>query len=176
VFWGDARITTGDGREISLSELPIKMENLVQPPQPGLDYYGGPIKIAGDLYRKAVPGQPEDTAQPAFVRVDLRGLDAVRFRATLGGDYPLGDEQARRKTFAVRSEGKDARFLTLIEPYEDRPVIRSAEALGADGLRVTLVDGRVQEIKIRNLEGSGRDISVRLVESRGDETLRVETT
>ena len=71
--------------------------------QPGKDYFGGPIKIVGDEYTVATPAEPENEKQPAFARVDLSGVNAVRFKATLGGDYPLGDESQRRKVTAIRA-------------------------------------------------------------------------
>ena len=110
-----------------------------------------------------------------LVRVDLSGVNAVRFKATLGGDYPLGDETQRRKVFAVRApDGNQARFLTVIEPYENQPMVKSAVATSADALRVELADGRVQEISLKNFDGSGKDIEVNLVESRSGQVVRRE--
>jgi hypothetical protein len=34
-----------------------------------------------------------------MVRIDLSGIDAVRFKSVIGGDYPLGNEAQRRKTY-----------------------------------------------------------------------------
>jgi len=107
----------------------------------------------------------------------LSGVDAVRFKATLGSDYPPGPEAQRRKVYPVRAaNGTEARFLTVIEPYEDEPVIKSAVALGADKLRVELMDGREQEIEIQNFTGDGRNIRFNLTESKDGKTLRTETT
>jgi hypothetical protein len=176
VFWAGARIVTKDGREIPLNNLPVKFENIVRPEKPGKDYFGGPIKIVGDEYEFATPGQPATNDLSGFVRVDLSGVDAVRFKATLGSDYPPGPEEQRRKVFAVRAgDGTEARFLTVIEPYEDRPVIKSAVASGPDKLRVELTDGRVQEIEIKNFTGDGRNIEFHLLETRDGRTLRSET-
>ena len=100
----------------------------------------------------------------------------MRFKATLGGDYPFGPETQRRKIFAVRSQGTEARFLTVLEPYEDTPVVKSAEALSADKLRVELTDGRIQEITLHNLAGDGKTISVDITESKNGVVLRTETT
>jgi hypothetical protein len=177
VFWAGARIVTRDGKEIPLGDLPVKFENVTQPAQPGRDYFGGPVKIVGDEYKFSTPGQPQNDRQPGFVRVDLSGVDAVRFKATLGSDYPPGPEAQRRKVYAVRAaNGTEARFLTVIEPYEDKPVIKSAVALGADKLRVELMDGREQEIEIQNFTGDGRNIRFNLTESKDGKTLRTETT
>jgi len=112
-----------------------------------------------------------------IVRVDLSGVDAVRFKSTLGGDFPLGDETQRRKVYSIRApQGTEARFLTVIEPYEDKPMVRSAGASSADSLRVELADGRVQEISLKNFNGSGKDIEATLTESRDGKVVRTETT
>ena len=177
LFWADARVVTRDGKEIPLADLPVKFENVAQPKSPGQDYFGGPIKIVGTEYKAATPGEPQDAKQPGLVRVDLSGVDAVRFKTTIGGDYPLGDETQRRKTYAIRSPEKNAaRFISIIEPYEAKPVIKSAQALSADKLRVELTDGRVQEITLQNFDGSGKDIAVSLVETRDGAPIRSETT
>jgi hypothetical protein len=176
LFWAEARIITRDGKEIPLSQLPTKLENIATPPQAGSDYMGGPIKIAGNSYHAGLPAEPKDEAKSGFVRVDLSGVDAVRFKAVLGSDYPLGPETQRRKVFAVRSQGKEARFLTVIEPYETAAMVQSAEALGPDKLRVTLTDGRVQEMSIQNFTGAGKDIGVSITESRDGNVVRSEQT
>jgi hypothetical protein len=109
--------------------------------------------------------------------VDLSGVNAVRFKAVLGGDYPLGDETQRRKVYAVRAaDGTEARFLTVIEPYENQPMVKSAVATSADSLRVELADGRVQEITLKNFDGDGRGIIATLTESRDGKIVRMETT
>lgn len=176
VFWADARIVTKDGKEILVGDLPVKFENIAQPKISGQDYFGGPVKILGKEYKAATPGQPQNEKLSGLVRVDLAGVDAVQFKATLGSDYPPGDESQRRKVFSVRAAaGTEARFITVIEPYEDKPVVKSAVALSADKLRVELTDGRVQEIEIQNFTGDGKDIRFRLVETRAGMPLRSET-
>jgi hypothetical protein len=177
LFCANSRIVSKDGREIALSELPVKFENVLQPKEPGKDYFGGLIKIVGDEYKSATPAEPENENQPAYVRVDLSGVNAARFKAVLGGDYPPGDETQRRKVYAIRApEGTEARFLTVIEPYEDKPMVKSAVATSADSLRVELADGRVQEIQFQNFTGDGKDIVVQMTESRDGKTIRTETT
>jgi peptidoglycan hydrolase-like protein with peptidoglycan-binding domain len=177
LFWANARIMTKDGKEIALSQLPVKFENIVKPKEAGKDYFGGPIKIVGNEYQSATPAQPTTNDVTGIVRVDLSGVDAVRFKATLGGDFPLGDEMQRRKVYAIRAaDAKEARFLTVIEPYEDKPAIKSAVAMSADSLRVELADGRVQEITLKNFDGTGQDIIASLVETRDGQVLRQEST
>ena len=200
LFWANARVVLMDGSERTLAELGapvsdpartdalrkrggpetgaparVRFENISQPKTAGKDYFGGPIKIAGNEYTSATPAQPTKDGVNGLVRVDLSGVNAVRFKATLGGDYPLGDETQRRKVFAVRApDGNQARFLTVIEPYENQPMVKSAVATSADALRVELADGRVQEISLKNFDGSGKDIEVNLVESRSGQVVRRE--
>lgn len=177
VFWANARVITKDGKEIPLSELSAKYENIAQPKIPNLDYFGGSVKIVGQEYKFSTPGQPKNDKQPGFVRVDLTGVNAVRFKAVLGSDYPPGPEAQRRKVYAIRApEGTEARFLTVIEPYEDRAVVKSAEALSADKFRVELNDDRVQEIELQNFDGPGTNIIARMTETLDGKILRQEST
>jgi hypothetical protein len=177
LFWANARVVTKDGKEIPLSGLPVKFENIIQPKEGGKDYFGGPIKIVGNLYTNATSAQPIDNGVNGLVHVDLSGLDAVRFKTTLGGDFPLGDETQRRKVYAVRAAaGTETRFLTVIEPYEDQPMVKSAVATSADSLRIELGDGRVQEISLKNFDGDGKDIVATLTEWRDGKIVRTETT
>ncbi len=176
LFWAGARIVTADGKETPLAQLPVTSENAMQPKEPGKDFAGGPIKIAGLPYTNAVSAQPQDGKKPSLVRVDLSNVKAVRFKAVLGGDFPLGDEAQRRKTVAIRAKGQEARFLTVIEPFEDKRMIKSASATGPDTLRVELTDGRVQEIKITGLETSGKEPTVQMTETKDGKATRTETT
>jgi hypothetical protein len=177
LFWGSARLVTEDGRELPLNRLPVKYENVAQPPAPDHDYFGGPVKIAGNDYAFATPAEPQNERQPGLVRLDLTGLHAVRFKAVIGSDYPLGNEAQRRKVYAIRAApGTEARFLTVIEPFEDRPVVKSAVASSADSVRVELRDGRVQEITLKNFTGSGKDIVADMVESKDGKVRREEST
>jgi hypothetical protein len=192
LFWANARIITRDGKEIFLKDLDrdiqsstihVVSQNIVSAPKAGEDYFGGPIKIAGNLYANGIAAEPtipkkaDVTSKPGLVSVDLNGLDAVRFKATLGGDYPLGPEGQRRKVYAIREPEKkaSARFLTLIEPHEGKPVVKSATASGPDQLRVELADGRVQEIALSRFEGSGKDIDVTITETKPGAAPRTET-
>lgn len=177
LFWANARVLTRDGKVIPARDLPLKFENIEQPGETGKDYFGGPIKIVGQGYESAIPAQPVKNDERAFVRLDLTGIDAVRFKAVLGGDYPPGDETQRRRVYAVRApEGTEARFLALIEPYENDPLIKNTVAVDADHMRVELVDGRIQEIALRHFTGNGADIEVGITETKNGELLRQEST
>ncbi len=163
LFWGNARVVLKDGSERFVRDLPATYENLLQPKK-GEDYYGGPIKIQGVLMADSAPAQPKDKKNPGTITVDLSGLDVVAFKATVGGDYPMGDESQRRKTLAVRSTGTEARYLAVVEPYESESVVKSVKAESANKLVVELVDGRIQEITISGLDAETNDqakVSVR---------------
>lgn len=174
IFWGDARVVLKDGSEKYIHELPISYDNILLPETQGQDYYGGPVKIAGVPMDQSIAGMPENSKESGSVTVDLSGLDVANFKATLGGDYPLGDETQRRKTMAVRSHGTQARFLSVIEPYETESVIESVTAKSADELIVKLSDGRTQEIKITGFEDNDVKIAVR--ETRDGQLVREELT
>jgi len=174
LFWANARIETSDGKEIPLSALPVTMDNIVTTRDPAHDYLGGPIKIAGNEYQQGVPAEPKDSSHPGLIHLDLTGLHATRLKAVLGSDYPPGPEAQRRKVYAIRvADQSEARFLTLIEPYETAPVVKSAEALGPDKLHVELTDGRSQDLEIHDIE-QGKNIGVTIVESRDGKVVRQE--
>jgi len=164
-----------DGRESRLNSQPVA-ENTEVPPQAGADYYGGPVKIGGVVYLDAIPVQPALRKNPVFIRFSLADKTAVRFKATLGADYPFGNESERRRVFASRVKGTEARFLTIIEPYETKAMVASAEATGPDSLRVELADGRVQEIQIQHLASTKNDVAVSITERQDGKVTRTETT
>lgn len=174
IFWGDPYLETAGGR-IYLSELPLTLENTDPGNGPGVDYFGGPVRIEMQQFDKAIPANPEDTKKEGVIRVNLSGLDAFLFKASIGGDYPLGDETDRRKLLSVRTTGKEARFVTLIEPYEDHSMIVSAKAESADRVRVELTDGRVQIITVEGAQEKDGKVSVVLEEyDKGGSIIRKE--
>jgi hypothetical protein len=173
IFWANARIVKRDGTEIPLNQLSPKLQNVLRPPKVGQDYEGQSIKIVGLDYPQVIPGEPNDSDAPAIISVDLNGVDAVRFKAILGGDYPRDPQQ--RKTYAIGSYGTSARFITLIEPYETMPVIAAAHATSADSLEVELNDGRVQTVEFQNFEGDGKNIGVSMTETKHGQLLRTES-
>ncbi len=174
IFWGNAKLVLKDGSEVFVSSLPVKYTNMLVPDTAGVDYYGGPVKIQGEFMDNSLPGMPENDKKEAQVTIDLSGVEAVSFKAKLGGDFPLGDEASRRKTLAVRSEGRETRYLSVIEPYENQSVIKSVTAKNENELVVELVDGRIQEIFISGLEGDGKNLKVSVKELLNGEVIREE--
>ncbi len=174
LFWGDAKLILKDGSEVFVSSLPVKYENILVPDEKGKDYYGGPIKIQGELMSNSTPAMPEHTKESGKITIDLSGMDVVRFEAKVGGDFPLGDEASRLKNMAVRTHGKKARYLAVLEPFENESVIKSVTAKSENKLVVELKDGRVQELTISGLEGDGKNIVVTTKELLDGEVIREE--
>ena len=174
LFWGDAKLILKDGSEVFVSSLPASYKNILKPAAIGEDYYGGPVKIAGQLMAHSTPGMPEDSQAAGAITIDLAGMNAVAFKAELGGDYPMGDESNRRKTLAVRTAGKTTRYLSVIEPYEKESAIKSVKAKSANELVVELTDGRVQEIMIAELDGKSGKAKVSVRELQNGKLIREE--
>jgi len=175
IFWGNALVVLEDGKEVPLQSLPFVTSGIAEVPLKGRDYYGGAVKIEGETLDSAIPAHGEEKDKPGMVRVDLSGIKAVRLKASIGADYPLGDESQQRKTLAIRSKGKEARYLTLFEPRLGKSVIRKAEAPSEDTLHVELTDGRVQEISLNGFKGDGKSIQVTMKEIN-DGNVTIETT
>jgi hypothetical protein len=174
LFWGAARVVVKDGSEVPLADLAPTFENVKPPAGTNLDYAGGPVKIQGEPQAFSIPAQPANDNSPGRVIVDLRGKGAVRFKATVGSDFPPGPEQQRRKTMAVKAaKAKSARFVTVIEPYENDSMVAAAEALSESEVRVRLKDGREQHIRIIDFDGKP---GFEMVESRDGRELRRERT
>ena len=176
IFWANTRIVTADGKEIPLDQLKALSDNIDPGQGPGKDYAGGPVRIAGIGYDHAVPADPADVAKDGTITLELTGLNAVRLKGIVGGDWPVGDEGQVRKVCAVETTGKQAQFLTVLEPYEDKAVVQSVVAESADKVIVTLTDGRVQEIDISGLEGDGEHVLVTMTETKSGQAVRTETT
>lgn len=66
-----------------------------------------------------------------------------------------------RRTVAMRVNGREATFITLLEPYRKESVIESVEALSGSEIVVTLKCGTTQKFTISGLEGgNGADVKV----------------
>ncbi len=176
IFWGNPRVVLADGKEVALNSLPMTTQGIAALPSAGHDYYGGPVKMGGQIFESFIAAQALEKNKPGVIRVDLTDLKAARLKASIGADYPLGDESQQRKTVSIRANGKEARFLTIFEPRLGKSVIKKAEAVNADSVRVELNDGRVQEISLAGFGGDGNDIAVTVREMKAGKITREETT
>lgn len=130
----------------------IRTENLDMSCGIGRDYKGGRVTIVGTEYPYSLGASPADHGSESRIILNLEGLSAVKLTACVGVDAFPGDEWQKRKTYAVRTRGRSARFVTVIEPYEAESVIESVSAGDPDRVQVELKDGRVQEIWLRGME------------------------
>jgi hypothetical protein len=174
LFWADASIETADGRQIPLTKLKAEKINVLDSKfPPTLDYQGGKINIAGRDYNFGLPADPGKTGEnkPAIYRFDLSGLDAVRLKTVVGGDYPVGNEAERRITIGMKTKADKASFLTVIEPFEQESVIQSVEAATAESLTVKLKDGRVHQFTISGMNKEKSEIKIEMREIRDGKTV-----
>ena len=155
LFWANAEVVRKDGAVVHLAALPCVRSGLKDSPAQGVDFAGGTVRIEGETYEDVVGAEPAKNKEPGVVTVDLSGVGAVRFRAVVGGDFPVGQEENLRKVVAVRSVGAEATFLTLLEPREGEARVASARAFDAETVEVTMVDGRVDRLVVKGL----RDVS-----------------
>jgi hypothetical protein len=165
-FWGNPTVVTFDGRNIPLSQLKMAETNVLAVPQPDRDYEGGSVRIAGNQFEKSVPAEPRDPRSSAVLAIDLAGVGAVRFKATVGGDWPVGDEEQLRKVISVHTKGRSAQSLILIEPYESHRMVKAAVGISPNEIQVELIDGRLQDITIQNLGGDAGALAVKIKERR----------
>ncbi len=176
LFWGDVAIRTADGKTIPVSSLkPVKNNVLDHKNGADKDFENGPIAISGRIIRDGLSAEPEKTGDTAAqYTFDLTGLNAVELTGCVGGDFPVGDESQRRRVFGIRHTGKDARFLTVIEPFEKDGVIESVSANSADSVTVMLKDGRKHQFKITGLGDDGKAVSITMEEYQNDQLIFTE--
>ncbi|MGN0662594.1 MAG: hypothetical protein ACI4LE_05545, partial [Faecalibacterium sp.] len=142
----------------------------------GRDYAGGRVTIQGEEYPDAVPANTIDHDQEGALTIDLTGLGAVQFIGCVGADVFPGSEAQRRRFYAVRAPRTAcARFVTVLEPYESRRMVRSVRAESADCVTVSLADGREQTLTLTGLEEENAPLSLHLTERQGRHILRDET-
>ena len=172
----DAYFITDKGRKIALSSLKAVTENVATLPVNGKDYENGPIRIAGDSYKESIGVEPDNAKEEARLSYDLQGLNVVRLEGVIGGDYPVGEENQLRKVVGICLQGKDAIYVTVIEPHEGKPLVRKVDADNPSKIIVELIDGRVQEIDIQGFYGMEKKTVVSIVERKGKREIRSEST
>lgn len=172
----DAYLTDRKGKHIPLSSLTPMTVNVADLPKKGKDYQGGPIKIAGKLYKDALGVEPQNSKEVASLKYHLEDLEAVRLEGVLGGDYFVGNEDQVRKTVGIRLRGDEARYMTLIEPFEDKSVINAVKVLSDAEIEVILKDGRTQHLYISDFYGKRKEVKVTIEEWKDGKKQRWETT
>lgn len=174
IFWGNPYFVKETGERIELENLDFTYQNTDKGKGVGKGYYGGTVKIQGESFEQAIPAEPLDRSKEGIIQINLEGLGAKRFVASIGGDYPLEHSEKRRRTISTRIVGKKARFTSLIEPYEESQVIQQVICEDADRIEVYLKDGRRQEIRITNFELEDLATEIEVKEYKEGNLLRAE--
>lgn len=174
LFWGEAYVELADGSRRMLADLNISYTNVDMGYGIGKDYQGGRVALVGNTYPGAIPTHPANQQEEAVITVDLTGLDAVRFVGCIGVDNFPGAEEQRRKMYSIQSRGAEARYVTVIEPYEADAMITSVASEDANTVHVTLKDGREQYIVINHIDTD--DIVLSFAEYKDGKLLRKERT
>ena len=123
----------------------------------------------------ALAAEPLDQDQEGVITINLRGLKAKRFSACIGSDYPVGNESRQRKCVVLEARGREASFITLLEPAEQEHVVLWAEAAGENEVHVGLRDGRQVWISVQGLKDTQHP-SAAIVEKKDGAVLRHENT
>ncbi len=152
IFWGDPVIETADHQALAMAKLAYICENTDEGCGVGKDYEGGRVTIQAEEFAKAIPAEPKDKTKWGIITLDLDGLNATRFHAVIGGDYPVGDESGKRRTVFQQQTGNSACFASVIEPHEGDAMIQSVQYAGPWSIKVTLTDGREQIVSIQGIE------------------------
>lgn len=174
LFLADLQLVTAQGKNIKVPAERIRMENIKPVSIANQDYAGGSVVLSGKEYLSSIPVEPEDTKQSAILVIDLENLDAVEFKGVLGGDFPVGEDSQVRRTVSYRIHGTEASYLTVLEPYEHRKMVKKVTAPDASTLKVELTDGRVQLVKIEQLCSEEKPIKVIIIEKKGNKIIRQE--
>ncbi len=151
LFLGNAAVKLSDGSIRRLCDLPYETVNIDPGFGIGRDYENGRVLLSGQEMPDAVPVSAMDHSQEAVITFDLSGLDAVSVEAELGVDAFPGDERQRRRTYAIQHTGTEARFVTVIEPFEKEAAVEAVEAVSADEVKIRLQSGITQTVRVQGL-------------------------
>ena len=165
---GDPRFVTDGGGTVHLADLPCTIAGNhgpipdSEPTRPVLGAHQRQVDLAA-------------AGHPVVVTIDTTSLGSARFVTNLAVEGLNRDMTNMRRTLLLRQRGSEARFLTVLEPFQDSAAIRQVRASGPDRVEVSLADGRMHSIEITGLE-AGTDPRVSLREHRGGALIREETT
>lgn len=157
IFWGDPVIETKDKKKIDFADLSYTCENTDLGHGVGRDYEGSRVTIGSEEFPKAIPAEQLDRQKYGVITLDLDGLEAEHFHTCVGGDYPVGDESGKRRTIIQQKRGSSARFISVVEPHENKAVIRSVQYAGPWRVKVELTDGRTQFVSVVGIEENNED-------------------
>ncbi len=160
------------GKVIPLNELDYTIDGSKKADY-GRDYDGNPINIAGRHYQNAFMIEPEK--KETVITVNLNGIGADKFVAKIGADHIDGWNADEIKTLQFRSKGTTFKRISVLEPYQGSPQIKSARLLANDTLSIELENGIVQEMRINELASRPTDdISVNFAQLRGGHVISTE--
>ncbi|HEY3329494.1 MAG TPA: hypothetical protein VGK19_05695 [Capsulimonadaceae bacterium] len=120
--------------------------------------------------------RPTDINEPGTVKMDIHSAWPPSQQIMLASIVvPRRDHPQRRKVYGIRSTGTEARFVTVLEPYQTTAVVKAVTAEAPDHIRVELADGRIQQIAISGLDGDGKHVGVDMVETKAGAAVRSES-
>ena len=151
LFLGNAVLKLSDGSICRLCDLPYETINIDSGFGIGRDYENSRVLLSGQEATDAIPVSAMDHSKEAIIIFDLSGLDAVSLEAELGVDAFPGDEQQRRRTYAIQQTGTEARFVTVIEPFEKEAIVKAVETISADEVKIRLRNGSAQTVRVQGL-------------------------
>jgi hypothetical protein len=181
LFWA-GRVVTADGETIPLADIPYTAENMLEEEPRTTDYgarrgwEAGPIELAGEPVDKAIPAEPTNNETTGRIELDLSDVDADRLEATIASDHPVGKRPNGRKGLILRDTGQEARFLTVIEPFESESVVDTVEASDSSTVTVQLTDGRRHVFEVEGLDSESGSVTVTKTEYVDGEAVGTETT
>lgn len=165
-FFGSAELEFADGRRAELGEILREnpafaaFDNIDMGYGVGRDYSGGRVTIIGETYAHAIPASTIERGREGAITISLEGLNAVALRGCVGVDAFPGDEDQYRRTYLVRTRGKRARFITVIEPYEGANQVREVRAEDENSVTITLISGKRQTVSVANLDEGAPEVAL----------------
>ena len=174
-FWGEVLLHQKDGAVLNVGKalrgksVPASFHNTDQGFGIGRDYKNGRVTIVGTEYPDAIPTSPLNHEEESVWTLDVSDLHAERLTACVGVDAFAGDEDQFRKTYAVRTQGVSARFITVLEPYEQNQAIRKVMPLNDHSVKVIHQDGTEDELTLM-------DGNIALRSTKPDGTIITEGT
>ena len=165
-FWGSVVLEKADGTCIELGQMMqenpavVTMENVDSGCGIGRDYKDGRVTIVGAEYPYAIPASTVDHDREGTITLNLAGIDVVRVHACVGVDAFPGSEDQYRRTYAVRTRGQNARFVTVIEPYETENQVLQVAASSADSVTITLRNGIKQTVTVSNMDDGTPEVTL----------------